>query len=324
MCDTEESWAQLMTNIRQQGHFTEGPFVGQGPVGMPPSVTMFTEGGGTEQQDAFYGGSAGPMFGNNNGPERADVFYEQDGNPVCSHCSSYLYDEEWDCNETDTDDDDDPTNYHPEELRAYLGCAKSELPNVETLHDEYLFAKRRFRFAAGRGPRHQRFPRTFHKGKGKGKGKGKFQPRQAFASMPFPRNSLAGGKGNAGHGRTGNPLASNGKPLECFGCGSRDHLIKDCPKKGASFGFTTGMVTGQTDGHQGAKTGYAASLGPLAGILKGPRGGDSSSFWNMATTDDCNSEHGKQVGWTDVMVSEGTTSMDDYDRQTAFTSTRFS
>ena len=72
-------------------------------------------------------------------------------------------------------------------------------------------------------------------GKGKGKGKGRLrffhansEDLQAFMSKG------KGGKGSGkGFGRKGNPVGKDGKQLQCHQCGSTDHLIKNCPQKGA-------------------------------------------------------------------------------------------
>ena len=50
------------------------------------------------------------------------------------------------------------------------------------------------------------------------------------------------GKGNRAHtsgkgfGRRGNPKGRDGNPLACHGCGSTEHLIKNCPHKGKGKG----------------------------------------------------------------------------------------
>ena len=59
------------------------------------------------------------------------------------------------------------------------------------------------------------------------------------------------GKGSRAHtsgkgfGRRGNPKGRDGTPMACHGCGSLEHLIRDCPKgkgKGAFAGIVSQRV----------------------------------------------------------------------------------
>ena len=61
------------------------------------------------------------------------------------------------------------------------------------------------------------YEELFFGGRGRSKGKGKGRPR------------LSSGKGK---GRRTNPRGKNGSVMECFECGSRTRLRRDCPGKG--------------------------------------------------------------------------------------------
>ena len=49
-------------------------------------------------------------------------------------------------------------------------------------------------------------------------------------------NSARAFTSGKGFGRRGNPKGKDGKPLKCRGCGSEDHLVRECPVKGGEGG----------------------------------------------------------------------------------------
>jgi len=115
----------------------------------------------------------------------------------------------------------------------------------------YSQAKKRWRSFTGKPVRRVRrfFRKPLHKG-GKGKGKGKGKPRHkgridnTFLADYSPQElehifvnkgkSRGGQKGKLssgkGFGRKGNPKGKDGSVMACHGCGSLEHLIRDCPK----------------------------------------------------------------------------------------------
>ena len=50
-----------------------------------------------------------------------------------------------------------------------------------------------------------------------------------IAQKGNPQRSFTSGKD---FGRRGNPKGKDAKPLKCRGCGSEDHLVRECPNKG--------------------------------------------------------------------------------------------
>jgi len=205
----------------------------------------------------------------------------------CVHCDSYLYaDREsgifrpddglpWDADDTDSEDDEPGDQaMSPEERDSYYGTFTSA-DTVDRLRHEYLFARRRFRFASNKASRHYRFPRKFH-GKGKGKGKSKYGHQHSYGKGkygsyfggPLGPGALAGGKGKKGGGGERKPLYDkNGDVMRCWDCGSDQHLSSRCPHKGSG---------GSGKGKGGSAAGFAgttlgttslavSSSGPLSG-----------------------------------------------------------
>ena len=118
------------------------------------------------------------------------------------------------------------------------------------------------------------------KAKGRGKGKGKKPDGTYWGEQTYyNRSSKSSGKG--GFGRQQNPTGPDGNTMECWDCGSTQHLSKDprCPNKGQGKGkggyHVNPAVTEdwaqaeQPSGPQtGANTWHVAQPGG-AGILEG-------------------------------------------------------
>ena len=135
--------------------------------------------------------------------------------------------------DTDTEPEDGQ-EMTEEEWSHFVGDMSDT--TVESLRQEYLFARRRFRAAA------ERPARRFRKGKGKGRAKGggkrsknPFSTGRAYSVDPFGPSSLAGGKGKnkgkKGKGDGRNPIGQDGQVMRCHECGSPSHLIRECPLK---------------------------------------------------------------------------------------------
>ena len=134
---------------------------------------------------------------------------------------------------------------------------------MNSLRSEYLFARRRYRFVAGKFPRHRRFPRRkggFSKGYGKGNGKQSnrcghsyFGKGKGGSGPTIGPSSFAGGKG-FGDKAFGNPKDKQGNVLECHGCGSKEHLINRCPTKGKRKGVGVSMLALNSPVFQGVYT----------------------------------------------------------------------
>ena len=219
----------------------------------------------------FHGGSSGydsDWSGSDWHPsyDKTPEFYFDDGGySVCSTCSQYWYDDNDDGNDTDTEDEMDEAMMSPEEVASYYGSFEG--CTEQSLRHEYMFAKRRFRRFTNKRSRFSRFPRRpgswdlrFGKGGKGGKGrKGKGKGKGYYAGFPFGPSSLAGGKGKKGKGR-GNPIGGDGEQMKCHGCGSTDHLVGACDKKGkgkGGFHFAEGGNKPSGEIHQS---------GPLAGL----------------------------------------------------------
>ena len=93
------------------------------------------------------------------------------------------------------------------EILAYYGSFEG--CNMQSLRQDYLFAKRRFRRFAGSQPRSHRFPRRPASwdlrfgGKGRhGWSRGKSKGKGYYAGLPFGPSSFAGGMGK-GKGKKG-------------------------------------------------------------------------------------------------------------------------
>jgi hypothetical protein len=214
----------------------------------------------------FYGGPS-DMYGDwsgaggwNSGYEaQPEHNFDDGGFSVCSTCQQYWYDDNDDYNDTDTEDEFDESLFSPDELASYYGSFEG--CTEQSLRQEYMFAKRRFRRFTNQRSRGSRFPRRpqswdlrYGGGKGKrGKGKGKY-----YAGFPFGPSSLAGGKGKSKGKGKGNPIGADGQQMKCHGCGSTDHLIGSCPKgKGKGSFFADAPAESVTATHLS---------GPLAGL----------------------------------------------------------
>ena len=149
--------------------------------------------------------------------------------------------------DTSSDEEDDswgPNQFSqsPEEAAAY----------AQDLYWAYSKAKRQWRSFMGKPTRRvRRFLRKRFSSKGKGKGKltgpkgkaGQISNTSYLTQLSdneiqslFPA-SVSRGKhwrkssGKGGKGRKGNPRGPDGKPMQCHGCGSTEHLIAKCPRR---------------------------------------------------------------------------------------------
>ena len=166
----EPQLTQLMAQIRQQGHIAEHTHAG--PRGLRDGFGA--NGRGNYYQDAYLGteggassGSGWPDLSSSSGwPATSDGYYgDQDavvfgdeGFPCCAQCESYLYDDELNGDDSETDDDQEWFfAQSAEDQAAYLGTF--EHATYESLLEAYLLHKRRFRHFAKRARRHERYPR---------------------------------------------------------------------------------------------------------------------------------------------------------------------
>ena len=153
----------------------------------------------------------------NGGYEAQPEYYLDDGGfSVCSTCSQYWYDDHDDYNDTGTEDECDESMFSPEELASYYGSFEG--CTEQSLRQDYMFAKSRFRRFTNQRSRGSCFPgrpqswdlRYGGGGKGKrGKGKGKY-----FAGFPFGPSSLAGGKCKSKGKGKGNPIGADGQQIK--------------------------------------------------------------------------------------------------------------
>ena len=276
-------FSNLMLAIRRQGHIAEHTHAGPttmeegqrrpggtgnyfwdgddfGQAGPSSSFFGASEYSGDPTADAHWfhgGGSSSDTSGYYDGHAH-EYYYDDGGHTVCSTCSQYWYDDHDDYNDTDTEDEFDESMMDHSDLSSYYGSFDG--CTEQSLRQEYLFAKRRFRRFTGKQTRDSRFPRRpaswdlrfGGKRGGKGKGKGKY-----YAGFPFGPSSLAGGKGkNKGKGR-GNPTGKDGQQMKCHGCGSTDHLIMQCPTGKGKGSFNFAAAGESTESHVS---------GPLAGL----------------------------------------------------------
>ena len=191
-----------MTSIRQQGHFAEHTQAGPSTLYEGMKGGSGSSGKGRNYQH-FYGNEDWQEDGDSNNawstlgsylgagdhhersarqeweqeePEEAYAV-DEEGWPCCSQCQSYFDDEVE--NDTDTESEMDPEEMAKEEAAHYYGPYGDE-ETYDSLKEEYLIHKRRFRRFAQRGPRRHRFPRrawsmSFKGRKGR---KGNFSLRQ--------------------------------------------------------------------------------------------------------------------------------------------------
>ena len=258
--ENDEGFRNLIDSLRHQGHVAESPQAGS---------NSFTGRGGqyfADESPYLYGtdlcggelsptnevGSYWDASGTQDWPVEQPVFLDEEGWPACSECSAYFDDEG--AHSTDTGSDWEEAA-DTEELQAYLGsfdgCTR------ESLREEYFIAKARFRHFSGKSSRRRRFPRR-HVPKGRGRGGGGKRTHRrawlagepAFKGSSLGKSALAGGKGKGksgvpmGKGKGRNPCDPSGRQMECFRCGSRDHLSMNChlPKgKGKGRGGKKGM-----------------------------------------------------------------------------------
>ena len=149
--------------------------------------------------------------------------------------------------DTSSDDPNDPIDFQdiqempPEEAEEYLYFQKS-------------YHKKRWRRFTQKPVRKVRRTIKKHayfgrKSKGKGKGKGYsnrargpqrtlffVEPEEQVEALAYLSSKGKGGNtsGKGGFGRKGNPIGRDGKQMECFECGSTEHLAEKCPNKNSS------------------------------------------------------------------------------------------
>ena len=315
---TDDELEQLVAVIRRECHTVEGTSevradkMSHSSNSNHFSMSYMTQDSGGPASAAVYG----DWYGQTDGdppwlPHCGSSFWCTDDEQFtyCAHCNSYLYADPnegdisewnlpWDADDTDSElDDGDPQSMSKEEQEAYLG-AFTQSDTVDRLKQAYLFARRRFRYAAGKARRHDRFPRRF-KGKGKGRydqrghyGKGKGYG--SYFGGPLGPGSLAGGKGKKGNGgKDRKPLYDkNGDVMRCWECGSDQHLSSRCPNK--HKGGSSGKGKGASSSSSGAGfTGLSSQSAPFIPISSsGPLNGgwyfeekqDDANEWSMTET----------------------------------------
>ena len=305
--------AQLTTlcgQIRQQGHIAEHTHAGPRDLreGFDRSsrghhwadydtsdqsyLTVDTASCSWPTLDTAYGwpsgASSSSFYGGPQSQQQQSVV-DDDGYECCPHCDSYLYEDEFNGDDTETEDEGWLTEQDPADVQAYLGSFEGE--TYEGLRQAYLLAKRRFRHFAKRSPRHQRYPRRSWSmswkrgGNARHAGKGR---RHYFddPSVVGP-SSLAGGKGFAGgrgrgkgrgkKGRGGhfyNPIGADGQRMLCHECQSDEHLVANCPERrkgGKGRGRGSFLTDSAADSARPAAH-PAAMAGLFSGVVNGANG----------------------------------------------------
>ena len=145
-----------------------------------------------------------PNTGNFPGPAGGD----QNGCPMCGSYAAWNDD---DGNSTNTSTDDEAPLDDPEANMT-----------VEDAYQAYVFARKRWRRFAQKGPCRYRNKRSY----------ASFLPPGAFAGG----KGKSGGGGRIGHGKgksggfsRKSPKNKDGMVMKCHRCGSDEHLIKKCP-----------------------------------------------------------------------------------------------
>ena len=135
------------------------------------------------------------------------------------------------------------------------------------------------------------------KAKGRGKKGAKGEPTYWEAQAYYGKSSNSSGKG--GFGRQQNPAGPDGKPMECWDCGSTQHFHNDqrCPNRGRRKGQGKGgfCATEAKGAHvlaswgitspgaaQAASSSYQVAELPQSTALAIPPAGE----WHVATPGD--------------------------------------
>ena len=176
------------------------------------------------------------------------------------------------------------------DLPASIPPTATQAEIAQHLFWAYEAAKSRWRRFTGKPVRAvRRFIRRKGKGKGgergsKGKGKGKVflaetsdaELEEIFIGRGKGKGGLKGVRSSGkGKGRVGNPIGPDGTQMECNGCGSRDHFIRDCDHSGARKGGNgKGATSFYATGAGKGASAYVSTVqpppledeGPLAGL----------------------------------------------------------
>ena len=208
----------LKSNIRQQAHILEQPGSYLGPDrGAAYMFDIYRHDTGTDPNandlNIYYGDNQDNTGTNPFGFANHGQYYPTGTSPTetCTHCGTtdpnYFGDFD-----TDTESEDDETFF-------------GDTDTAETLHENYLFHKKKWRKFTGRRTRQTRYGmRNQRKGKGKGKDPGHFcvccnAYDDAFMTEEIYYGGKKGGKGGFRGGKSNGQSSSNlGSPsLDTYG-----------------------------------------------------------------------------------------------------------